>query len=87
MAEIPIGLPSGEYTDQTEYGAIVYGRGPIFMARLAERMGQEEFDAFLRDYYESHEWGIGTGETFEELAEEHCRCDLGPLFEEWVYEQ
>ena len=68
-------------------GAIVYGRGPIFMARLAERMGQEEFDAFLRDYYESHEWGIGTGETFEELAEEHCRCDLGPLFEEWVYEQ
>jgi aminopeptidase N len=85
MAEIPIGLPSGEYTDGQEYGAIVYGRGPIFMETLAERMGQETFDQFLRDYYQSHKWGIGTAEAFEELAEEHCQCDLNSLFEAWVY--
>jgi aminopeptidase N len=49
-------------------------------------MGQEKFDGFLRDYYESHQWGIGTGEAFKQLAERHCQCDLAPLFEEWVYE-
>jgi hypothetical protein len=87
MADVPIGLPSGDYTDAQEYGAIVYGRGPIFMDTLAQRMGQQVFDEFLRDYYQSHKWGIGTGGDFEELAEEHCQCDLTALFEGWVYEK
>jgi aminopeptidase N len=87
MADIPIGLPSGDYSSGTEYGAIVYGRGPIFMDTLARDMGQETFDQFLRDYYQSHKWGIGTAESFEELAEEHCQCDLSSLFEGWVYER
>ncbi len=84
-ADIPIGMPTGSYTG-AEYGAIVYGRGPLFIAALAETMGQEKFDEFLRDYYESHQWGIGTGDAFKQLAERHCQCDLSPLFEEWVYE-
>ena len=83
-ADIPIGMPAGAYVDE-EYGAIVYGRGPLFVAALAEEMGQEEFDKFLRDYYESHKWGIGTSNAFKQFAERHCQCDLTTLFEEWVY--
>jgi aminopeptidase N len=83
-AEIPIGLPVGAYVDK-EYGAIVYGRGPLFATALAEEMGQQKFDEFLRDYYQSHKWGIGTSDAFKQLAEGHCQCDLTALFEEWVY--
>jgi hypothetical protein len=85
-ADIPVGLPAGDYEGR-EYGAIVYGRGPLFVEALAERLGQETFDEFLRDYYESHKWGIGTGDAFKQLAEDHCECDLTPLFEEWIYEK
>ncbi|MDY7039713.1 MAG: M1 family metallopeptidase [Chloroflexota bacterium] len=85
-ADIPIGLPAGDYKD-AEYGAIVYGRGPLFITALAKEMGQETFDEFLRDYYESNKWGVGTGHEFKESAERHCRCDLTALFEEWVYEE
>jgi len=85
-ADIPIGLPVGAYEDG-EYGAIVYGRGPLFIEALADEMGQVTFDEFLRDYYQTYQWSIGTGEAFKELAEEHCQCDLTPLFEEWVYEK
>jgi hypothetical protein len=85
-ADIPIGMSTGGYTGN-EYGAIVYGRGPLFIAALAEELGPETFDEFLRDYYESHKWGIGTGEAFRRLAEGHCQCDLTPLFEGWVYEK
>lgn len=85
-ADIPIGLPAGEY-EGAEYGAIVYGRGPLFIQALAEAMGQDTFDEFYRDYYQTHKWGIGTGEGFKQLAERHCQCDLTPLFEEWVYPQ
>jgi hypothetical protein len=83
-ADIPIGLPAGDY-ESTEYGAIVYGRGPLFVEALSEEMGQESFYEFLRDYYESHRWKIATGESFKALAEQHCQCDLTTLFEEWVY--
>ncbi|MBN1954534.1 MAG: M1 family metallopeptidase [Anaerolineae bacterium] len=83
-ADIPIGLPTGDYTGQ-EYGAIVYGRGPLFIAALAEQLGQETFDEFLRDYYQSHQWGIGTGDAFRQMAEQHCQCDLHDIFAEWVY--
>ena len=85
-ADIPIGMPTGDYEGK-EYGAIVYGRGPIFVAALAEKMGEAAFDGFLRDYYESHKWGIGTADGFRQLAERHCQCDLTALFEEWVYEK
>jgi len=83
-ANIPIGLPAGAYQDG-EYGAIIYGRGPLFVDALAERLGPEGFDGFLRDYYQSHKWGIATGDAFKEIAEQHCQCDLTSMFEEWVY--
>jgi hypothetical protein len=82
--EIPIGMGAGAY-EGNEYSAIVYGRGPIFFDALAEAMGQESFDAFLRDYVARYKWGIATGEGFKQLAEEHCGCDLTALFNEWVY--
>jgi|GEM_PF-135845 len=85
-ADIPIGLPVAGY-DESSYGAIVYGRGPLFIEQLAATMGQETFAAFLRDYYQSHKWGIATGDGFKQLAEQHCSCDLTPLFEEWVWDQ
>jgi aminopeptidase N len=83
-AAIPIGLPVAEY-ETGAYGAVVYGRGPLFIEALAKEMEPETFEAFLRDYVETHAWDIGTGEAFKGLAEKHCQCDLTPLFREWVY--
>jgi aminopeptidase N len=48
-------------------------------------MGQESFDAFIQDYYQTYKWRIATGGDFEHLAERHCACDLTPLFQSWVY--
>jgi hypothetical protein len=83
-AEIPIGMPVRAYSDR-EYGAIVYGRGPLFLEALAKAMGQGMFDAFLRDYYETHKWDIATTDSLKALAESHCNCDLSQQFAAWVY--
>jgi len=80
---LPIGQPASSYGGK-EYGAIVYGRGPLFIEALAQKMGQAAFDQFLRDYYQSHRWGIGTTTSFRQLAEKHCQCDLTALFDAWV---
>ncbi len=82
--DIPIGMPVAAYEDN-EYGAIVYGRGPLFFEALRDKMGAETFDAFLRDYAQTFKWEIATPEGLKALAEQHCGCDLTPLFEEWVY--
>jgi len=49
-------------------------------------MGRGMFDAFLRDYVARYRWQIATTAEFRALAEQHCACDLGPLFAEWIYE-
>jgi hypothetical protein len=82
---VPIGLPVGAY-EEAEYGAIVYGRGPVFVRALADAMGRDTFDAFLRDYVTTYRLDIATTADFRALAETYCACDLGPLFAEWVYE-
>jgi aminopeptidase N len=83
--KIPIGLPVAGYSDQ-EYGAIVYGRGPLFFVALRDEMGADAFDAFLKDYTEMLSWKISTPQTLQSLAEKHCACDLQKIFDEWVYQ-
>lgn len=82
--KLPIGLPASQYQGR-EYGAIVYGRGPLFVEALAEKMGPSAFERFLGEYAQTYHWGIGTTRGFKTLAEENCQCDLTPLFEAWVY--
>jgi aminopeptidase N len=83
-AGIPIGLPVAGYNG-SEYGAIVYGRGPLFFVALKNEMGAEIFDAFIKDYTETNAWGIATPEGLQSLAEKYCACELDVIFAEWVY--
>jgi aminopeptidase N len=82
--KIPIGQPVSDYTS-AGYVAIVYGRGPFFLLALRQQIGQATFDNFLHDYVQAFAWKIATADNFKQLAEEHCNCDLTPLFDEWVY--
>jgi aminopeptidase N len=82
-AEKPVGLPAAEY-EPREYGAIVYGRGPLFMSALAERMGQEPFEAFLGDYARAFRWEIATAQDFKSMAEAACGCELDDLWAGWL---
>lgn len=82
-AEKPVGLPAADYTER-EYSSIVYGRGPMFLAALAERMGQAKFDRFLKDYSARFRWGIVTTDDFKTMANQECGCDLSDLYGQWL---
>ncbi len=83
---MPIGLPVRDYTE-AEYGAIIYGRAPLFIQSLREKMGDAVFFGFLKALFEEYEWGILTTEEYRAEAEKACRCDLQEVFETWVYSQ
>jgi aminopeptidase N len=81
----PVSLPASSY-DGTAYGAIVYGRGPLFVEALAERMGEQRFWDFLRAYVDEYRWSIGQPEGFIQLAEMKCECTLDDLWKTWGIE-
>ncbi len=80
----PIGLPVEEYTEK-EYGAIVYGRGPLFLIALEDQIGVDKMSALLGEYYQKYAWKIATPADFQTLAESVSGQDLSALFDEWVY--
>lgn len=84
QAEIPVGLPVKEYSNE-EYSGIVYGRGGLFFEALRDKMGGENFDAFMLSYVKNNSWDIATPEKLRSEAEFQCGCDLTPLFEKWIY--
>ncbi len=85
-AELPIGLPIGEYGSVNEYAVIVYLKGALFFDALRQRLGERDFEAFLKAYYDEYRFGFADGAGFQDLAEATCACELDDLFELWVYE-
>jgi hypothetical protein len=79
----PIDLPTSDYTAK-EYGAIVYGRGPLFFLALRDRLGEEKMAELLRRYYSEETWDIATPEKFRALAEKVAGTSLADLWAEWV---
>jgi hypothetical protein len=88
-ADIPIGLPAGEYFDQETgglaYGAIVYGRGPIFYLELEKEYGLEMVINAIRSFYQDHLWGVAQPEDMLLALEDSCQCELDDFYNDWVY--
>jgi aminopeptidase N len=82
--KLPIGLGVAEYGEKA-YGAIVYGRGPLFLRALSESMGEPVFDSFLREWVRRSTGAIATGGDFQRLATEVSGRDVGAIFDAWVW--
>lgn len=79
----PIGLPVASYAGRA-YGAIVYGKGPLFLLALRAQMGDDVFAQFLKDFMTAYRWRTATGQDFLAAAETACACQLDDLFAQWV---
>lgn len=82
-ADVPIGFPVTGYSE-AEYGSVVYGRGPLVVAQLADAVGAEAFDAFVRGYAAALRWSIATPGSFQTGVEAACGCSFSDLFDEAV---
>jgi len=62
-----------------------YRVGFLMFYALHRVMGEEQFDAALRDYYQEHRIRGGTFEEFIASLEAHSSVDLSGFFRDWVY--
>ena len=67
---------------------IAYNKGYFFLRTIEEKIGREKFDAFLKNYFQSHAFGVMTTEGFidilttELLTKEQAEA-IG--IDEWIY--
>jgi hypothetical protein len=78
-----IDRPIYAYMDGRTYLNAVYRRGSLFLKDLRELMGDEEFFAFLRDYYETQGQQLSTSESFFAILNRHTAVDTSSLTEEY----
>ncbi len=63
--------------------AIAYDKGYFFLRMLEERVGRQQWDAFLRGYFEQFAFRSMTTEAFLEYMDEHLDVDVDTRA--WVY--
>ena len=72
-----------DYQDGTSYVFSVYGKAAEFMVLLLELMGEEDFLAFVKDYYQRYQGQLVSKRDFFETVILHTQEDLTPLLEKY----
>jgi tetratricopeptide (TPR) repeat protein len=71
--------------DQTpSYRSVVFNKGALVFNMLRQLMGEEKFDAMLRDYYVKYSGKTPTLEEFESYASKMAGRNLRSFFGQWV---
>ncbi len=81
--DLPVNQPVSAFTE-SDYGAIVYGKAPLFYDALRKQMGEEKFRNFLKTYFERYKYKIAFPDDILKTAEEVCRCTLQAEYQQWI---
>jgi aminopeptidase N len=73
--------------NQEEYGAIVYGKGPLFFDALRDRVGEDAFFSALQVYLGSHRYGVAYPEDLIVAFEEASGQEIDDLYQFWILGQ
>jgi aminopeptidase N len=77
-------LPVSGYSE-SEYGAIVYGKAPLFFNAIYEAIGNERFNHLLQDYFSHHRYGVAYPQDFLKVAEGYVgKAKLDEFVKEWI---
>jgi aminopeptidase N len=80
---LPIGMPVAAYSNQL-YGAIVYGKGPLFFHALRLRLGDAAFLRSLQAYANAYRYEVAYPDDLVDTVERVAGVEIDDLYEEWV---
>ena len=69
---------------ERDYGAIVYGKGPLFFDALRTQLGDDAFFAALRDYLEAHRYDVAYPDDLIVAFEDTSGQQIDDLYEFWI---
>ena len=74
-----INIPVYEGQDADTYKYIVYFNGAHFLKDLRERIGDDAFDLFLKDYFAQNRDKVATRDDFFRVLNEHTDADYSDI--------
>jgi len=79
----PVGLPVGAY-NSSDYGAVVYQKGPLYFHALRQEVGEDAFWEILQTYFEENRYGIARPEDWLTAVETVTDNEYRDLYEAWI---
>ncbi len=79
-----IGGPVAGFPNQSDYVAVVYGKGPLFFDAVRKRLGDDAFFAGLRTYLKLHRYGVAYPEDLISAFEKASGQQIDDLYRSWV---
>ena len=77
-------LPVSAYS-KSQYGAIVYSKAPLFYHALYDALGDEKFNKFLQEYFQTYRYGVAYPQDLFAIAAKYAGQDkLDELAKEWI---
>lgn len=73
-----------DFEDSTEYQALVYCKGAMFLECLREELGDETFFDILKVYFDKYKYKNATTEDFFEICEIVSDKNLKDIFKKWL---
>jgi hypothetical protein len=67
-----------------EYEVIVYAKAALFFNALQQQLGEETFNAIMREYVSQFRWRVATPDDFLRVAESVSGQDLDGLYNRWI---
>jgi hypothetical protein len=87
--DAPANLPTSAYSNNMQYGAVIYGKGALFYDQLRALVGDSAFFAGLRDYYAKWNDHIAGPDTLRLAIEARSpakKAQIGALYKRWIQE-
>ncbi|MBW3635511.1 MAG: M1 family metallopeptidase [Armatimonadetes bacterium] len=85
----PANLPTSAYTNNLQYGAVIYGKGALFYGELRKLVGDAAFFGALRAYYAKYNNRIADPKSLRSLVEAQApakKAAIGALYKRWIEE-
>ncbi len=70
--------------NENDYGAIVYGKGPLFYDAIRTKMGDAKFFEFLQVYFQRFRYKFAFPEDILNTAQTTCGCSLQDEYNQWI---
>ena len=67
-----------------DYGAIVYGKGPLFFNALRREVGDETYFKIMQTYFSAYKYKIAQPNNLFDIIEQVSGRNVEPLVETWL---
>jgi hypothetical protein len=83
----PANLPTSAYTNNLQYGAVIYGKGALFYVHLRALMGDDAFFAGLRRYYAQYKDQLAGSDDLHRIMVQEApqqKQAIDALYVRWI---